>query len=170
MSVREAAAAARVSRSRAGWSGSRSSGPMTWPRGSGWPTPLEPNLYFEPAVLAVAAREMGGGREVMAVVVALGARWIAFLPFESVPRNRLWPLRHASLDGPFIERFAALRARSWTPPGRRPPSSRSSSRSTGNGACSATPSTCPSCGARAGSRPCCWRPSPGTGSPSANGT
>ncbi|MFF3065757.1 GNAT family N-acetyltransferase [Oerskovia sp. NPDC057915] len=71
---------------------------------------LEPNLYFEPAVLGAAARGMGGGRAVMAIVVADGSGWLAFLPFETVGRNRLWPARHASLDGPFVERFAALRA------------------------------------------------------------
>lgn len=71
---------------------------------------LEPNLYFEPAVLGAATRGMGGGRAVMALVVADGSGWLAFLPFESVGRNRLWPARHASLDGPFVERFAALRA------------------------------------------------------------
>ncbi|WP_354509541.1 GNAT family N-acetyltransferase [Oerskovia enterophila] len=71
---------------------------------------LEPNPYFEPAVLGAAARGMGGGRAVMALVVADGSGWLAFLPFETVARNRLWPARHASLDGPFVERFAALRA------------------------------------------------------------
>lgn len=71
---------------------------------------LEPNLYFEPAVLGAAARGMGGGRAVRALVVADGSGWLAFLPFETVARNRLWPARHASLDGPFVERFAALRA------------------------------------------------------------
>ncbi|MFE4463641.1 GNAT family N-acetyltransferase [Oerskovia sp. NPDC056781] len=71
---------------------------------------LEPNLYFEPAVLGAAARGMGGGRAVWALVVADGSGWLAFLPFETVGRSRLWPARHASLDGPFVERFAALRA------------------------------------------------------------
>lgn len=71
---------------------------------------LEPNPYFEPAVLGAAARGLGGGRAVMALVVADGSGWLAFLPFETVGRNRLWPARHASLDGPFVERFAALRA------------------------------------------------------------
>ncbi|MFD6163568.1 GNAT family N-acetyltransferase [Oerskovia sp. NPDC060287] len=71
---------------------------------------LEPNPYFEPAVLGAAARGMGGGRAVMALVVADASGWLAFLPFEMVGRNRLWPTRHASLDGPFVERFAALRA------------------------------------------------------------
>lgn len=71
---------------------------------------LEPNPYFEPAVLGTAARGMGGGRAVRALVVADGSGWLAFLPFETVGRNRLWPARHASLDGPFVERFAALRA------------------------------------------------------------
>ncbi|MFF2622096.1 GNAT family N-acetyltransferase [Oerskovia jenensis] len=71
---------------------------------------LEPNPYFEPAVLGAAARGMGGGRAVRALVVADGSGWLAFLPFETVGRNRLWPARHASLDGPFVERFAALRA------------------------------------------------------------
>lgn len=71
---------------------------------------LEPNPYFEPAVMGAAARGLGGGRAVMALVVADGSGWLAFLPFETVGRNRLWPARHASLDGPFVERFAALRA------------------------------------------------------------
>ncbi|MFJ2298197.1 GNAT family N-acetyltransferase [Oerskovia paurometabola] len=71
---------------------------------------LEPNPYFEPAVLGAAARGLGGGRAVRALVVADGSGWLAFLPFETVGRNRLWPARHASLDGPFVERFAALRA------------------------------------------------------------
>ncbi|GAA1406859.1 GNAT family N-acetyltransferase [Oerskovia paurometabola] len=71
---------------------------------------LEPNPYFEPAVLGAAARGLGGGRAVTALVVADGSGWLAFLPFETVGRNRLWPARHASLDGPFVERFAALRA------------------------------------------------------------
>ncbi|MHA7133377.1 GNAT family N-acetyltransferase [Oerskovia turbata] len=71
---------------------------------------VEPNPYFEPAMLGAAARGMGGGRDVLAVVVADERGWLAFLPYETVGRGRLWPARHASLDGPFIERFAALRA------------------------------------------------------------
>lgn len=70
---------------------------------------LDPHPYFDPVLLGGAARLLGGGRGVRAVVVERDGRWVALLPFERVPRDHRWPLPHASLDGPVIERYAALR-------------------------------------------------------------
>lgn len=68
----------------------------------------EPNVFFEPDFLLPTVAHFDPEGTVRLLVVDDGGRWTACLPFEMVPGDRHWPRRHATNDGPVLNRVTSL--------------------------------------------------------------
>lgn len=68
----------------------------------------EPNVFFEPEFLLPTVAHFDPAGDVRLVVVERDGRWVAVMPYEMVPPDRHWPLRHASNDGPALNQVTSL--------------------------------------------------------------